>query len=634
MTNREGEMREDEAKIAAKGMIGDYLRMKGISVESGKNFRCLNPDHEDKNPSMGFDRGKNRVHCFSCSATYDVFELVGMDYGVSGSEMFRKTYDILGLKIGQEATHVRKSAIPEGGDAKTIVVAERDFTAYFSSCAKRLRDTQYVASRGLSAATAERFHLGFDPCFGKDGWKALIIPTSLNSYAARNIDPECGEGNRYRKIGSSSLFNVEAMHASDGRPVFVVEGEIDALSVIEAGGSAIALGSAANVPSLLRRLKEAPPSIPLIIALDNDDAGRAAAAKIDSGMAALGLSAARINLYGAFKDANEALKVDSGAFGRAIARAETTAFRMFEKPWTAETSNDRFSIIDIRSAFESKPPDLDFVWPGFLSGTVGALIAPGATGKSFWALEACMAVACNIADGDLLGLKPSCAGRTAYLAGEDSEPAIAQRVHAIGKYLPPPAREEIIKNLSANSFMGVSVDVMDTTQQNWIIAKHEGFRLIVFDTLSRLHLLDENSNGDMARLICSLERIAVKTGASVLYLHHASKISVRDGQMDRQHAARGASALVDNARWCGFMAGMTEDEAGRLSVDGSTIIGNNRNLFVRFGTCKQNYGIALRDQWCKRSEGGVLVPVEITKAQKGDSHESKKERHRSERPEA
>ncbi|WP_223925546.1 AAA family ATPase, partial [Aeromonas caviae] len=39
-------------------------------------------------------------------------------------------------------------------------------------------------------------------------------------------------------------------------------------------------------------------------------------------------------------------------------------------------------------AFQQEPPQLDFIWPGFLAGTVGALVAPGATGKSFWALQA------------------------------------------------------------------------------------------------------------------------------------------------------------------------------------------------------------------------------------------------------
>src|SRR5690606_14114181 len=43
--------------------------------------------------------------------------------------------------------------------------------------------------------------------------------------------------------------------------------------------------------------------------------------------------------------------------------------------------------VNVRAAFENDPPALDFVWPGFLAGTVGALVAPGGVGRSFWALS-------------------------------------------------------------------------------------------------------------------------------------------------------------------------------------------------------------------------------------------------------
>ena len=91
--------------------------------------------------------------------------------------------------------------------------------------------------------------------------------------------------------------------------------------------------------------------------------------------------------------------------------------------------------IDLLAAFEQEPPALDFIWPGFLAGTVGALIAPGATGKSFWALEAAMAVACTTPGGDLLQLAPARNGRVLYLAGEDPVPALVRRVHSIGQHL-------------------------------------------------------------------------------------------------------------------------------------------------------------------------------------------------------
>ncbi|MCK1975372.1 helicase RepA family protein, partial [Bacillus safensis] len=67
------------------------------------------------------------------------------------------------------------------------------------------------------------------------------------------------------------------------------------------------------------------------------------------------------------------------------------------------------------------------------------------------------------------------------------------------------------------------MDVMNESKRAEVIEQCEGARLIVLDTLSRIHTLDENSNGEMAQLVAKLEEIATITKASVLYLHHVSK---------------------------------------------------------------------------------------------------------------
>lgn len=276
--------------------------------------------------------------------------------------------------------------------------------------------------------------------------------------------------------------------------------------------------------------------------------------------------------------------------------------------------------LDIMAAFTNEPPELDFIWPGFLTGTVGALVAPGATGKSFWALQAAMAVACRVPGGDIVGLAPRHTGRVVYLAGEDPEPALIRRVHAIGQHLNQSAREAIAENLTLEPIMGKRLNIMDEAHLRRVIEYSTGARLIVLDTLSRIHDLDENSNGAMARLVSTLEYIAATTGASVLYLHHVNKASALGGLGDQQQAARGASALIDNARWCGYVTKMTEQEAERLtdrSFDRSPI-GDRRGLFVRFGVSKQNYDATPMDRWYQRCDGGVLLPVELQEASENE----------------
>lgn len=275
--------------------------------------------------------------------------------------------------------------------------------------------------------------------------------------------------------------------------------------------------------------------------------------------------------------------------------------------------------IDIMAAFENDPPELDFIWPGFLAGTVGALVSPGATGKSFLTLEAAMGIACSVAGGDLLGFEPQRNGRVVYFAGEDPADVLIRRVHAIGTHLPPETRQSIAENLALEPIMGKRLNVIDDKHLARVIEYCAGARMVVFDTLSRIHQLDENSNGDMAHLVNTLEHVADKTGAGILYLHHVSKGSSSSGQADQQHAARGASALIDNARWSAYVARMTEQEAEKLSdrIDRQPV-GDRRGFYVRFGENKQNYGIDQPPRWFERREGGVLMPVDLVSASAQD----------------
>jgi len=303
---------------------------------------------------------------------------------------------------------------------------------------------------------------------------------------------------------------------------------------------------------------------------------------------------------------------------KARVEAEIARARTFEPMTPEKPGNDldwltKGAGIDLKHRFENKPPDLDFVWPGFLAGTVGALVAPGATGKSFWALEAMMSIACSVAGGDLAGLKPTRHGKVIYISGEDTLQVLDQRIYAIGAHLTPAARTSISDNLAIMPAFGKAFDVMNELHLVGLIERCRGLRLVVLDTLSRIHCLDENSNSDMAQVVKRLERVADESGASVLYLHHCSKLAAVSGTTDQQQAARGASVLIDNARWCGFVAKMTEDESKRLcEPDSLSPVGpDRRGFFMRFGSSKQNYAENETDIWYMRKNGGVLVPVAL-----------------------
>ena len=71
--------------------------------------------------------------------------------------------------------------------------------------------------------------------------------------------------------------------------------------------------------------------------------------------------------------------------------------------------------LDLETSMTIPPPPLDFVLPGFLAGSVGCLAAAGATGKSFFGIEAAIGIACDAPGGDLLGLTPARLARSSIL---------------------------------------------------------------------------------------------------------------------------------------------------------------------------------------------------------------------------
>ena len=85
-------------KAKAKESLEAYLE-NVHGIDTRRNFHCLNPEHEDHHPSMGFDRKNHRCVCFACGARYDIFDVVGLDYHLTNTkDKFRKTYQILNLK--------------------------------------------------------------------------------------------------------------------------------------------------------------------------------------------------------------------------------------------------------------------------------------------------------------------------------------------------------------------------------------------------------------------------------------------------------------------------------------------------------------------------------------------------------
>lgn len=263
--------------------------------------------------------------------------------------------------------------------------------------------------------------------------------------------------------------------------------------------------------------------------------------------------------------------------------------------------------LDIAVAFRTEPPPLDFVAAGLKVGTVGILASPGGVGKSFVSLELAMGVAEPDADRELLNVGIRESGRVLVLNAEDPLDVLHERVYGIGTLLSRDLQDAVAANLEIVSLTGQRPNLLDPRWVDSISSRCVATqaRLLVIDTFSRFHAGDENANSDMSEVVGALEVVAQRSGAAVLALHHTSKAAALNGQQASQQSTRGASAIVDNARWQAYLEVMSEAKAKEMRVPIEL-----RRHFVSFGVSKQNYGRPTMPRWLVRLDKGVLVNVD------------------------
>jgi replicative DNA helicase len=243
-----------------------------------------------------------------------------LEYGLKDhKEIFRKAENIFGgLELPLEAPKHTKQYQSAQSTQKPL----KDYTAYFKRVQPQLRQTDYLLKRGISYETAERHAVGFDPnfTFRENGTRipSIILFTGRNTYTARSTLPDSKDGERIKKVGRPSPLYLGGMLSKADRPLIITEGEIDALSVIEVGGSAMALGSTNNVPLFLKRVSKERPRVTLILSLDNDKAGQAATESIAKGLTSMNVDFKVCNISGDYNDPSEALQFNRDVFTKTV----------------------------------------------------------------------------------------------------------------------------------------------------------------------------------------------------------------------------------------------------------------------------------------------------------------------------
>ena len=254
----------------------------------------------------------------------DIFTIYELEHDVDFGTALRALAEQLGTSVEPHSTKPARKCPPAPSPVQSGS-APKDLSDYFAECRARLHHpaaAAYLAERGISLETAAAYGLGYDPNADPTGshryCARIVIPTNRFHYIARSIDPHIQSTYRTlnNKGAAPDLFNRQALYAPGDEPVFVTEGAFDALSIIEAGGSAVALNSASNGRLLLTALQERPTNHPLLLCLDNDETGREACANLSEQLHDLGVifRDVCVEVCGEVKDPNAALQADSVKF--------------------------------------------------------------------------------------------------------------------------------------------------------------------------------------------------------------------------------------------------------------------------------------------------------------------------------
>ena len=328
-------MNRHDAENEVKRRYAEYLRP---ARKSGTYICpvCGNGNHEDGTGISVDPNAKNpyTLHCFRCGMHGSVVDFYMKEHNCTVGEAFRSLREYFGITIDREEattshTEPRKANTRGNMPIKSENATQshtdshreppRDYTGYYAECREHIDDAAaYLSFRGLSKETASKYGLGYDPRTG-----FLIIPVSDTFYIARNTDQNAKMRYKNPTGASIELFNKEALYNEAGKPVFVTEGVFDALAILEAGSEAVALNSTSNYRKLIKDLAAKRTGNTLVIALDNDEAGKKAARELTDALKQQNISyITGEGLSGFYKDANEHLQHNRESFLEAVSTIE------------------------------------------------------------------------------------------------------------------------------------------------------------------------------------------------------------------------------------------------------------------------------------------------------------------------
>lgn len=272
------------------------------------------------------------------------------------------------------------------------------------------------------------------------------------------------------------------------------------------------------------------------------------------------------------------------------------------------------SVMDIAGLMKAGRPNLDFIFSGFLRGTVGILAATSGTGKSFWVLGLSIALCCRSLNK--LGISYKSELEVVYFSLEEPAVVVWDRIYSMLENATQEEIDIVSSRLKIVSFYGKGFDIEQYKEAiSEYLAENLNVAFVVVDTFSRSHSKKENDTDEMATLLKeAFEALAFKSNIGVLILHHLSKAGTQSGDKSIS-AMRGSTVLSSNTRWKANMTLMSEAEAATFTDPDfpSATIASSPGLHKKFVMFSEDcsYSASPPAVWLKRTSNGVLQLITL-----------------------
>jgi len=143
-------------------VINEYVPLK----KQGANYKGVCPFHNDRDPSLTVSENKQIFRCFACNVGGNAIKFVSLMDKISYRDAAYKLAEAIGMEFKHgDSNYEERSKLRQ--DIKSLNKEAAKF--YFEELKKSNEAIDYLKNRGLSSITVSKFGLGFAP----DKWNAL-----------------------------------------------------------------------------------------------------------------------------------------------------------------------------------------------------------------------------------------------------------------------------------------------------------------------------------------------------------------------------------------------------------------------------------------------------------------------------